>query len=286
MSWLPGTHSAVPAATMSMPAQHAGRCRARGRRGRRGRPPCGPRGGVPRRGRPGGPRRPPRRSRACSSSSTSSSQQPCTSPMMSNGPCSSRRSFHSGWRSISPPRPPRARARRRAEALALQARSERRSCDALLPDHVRAEVAVRPLPVALVAELLGQVEHDRDRQAVVLRASATSGLRPRAARWWRRPPSAARAPAACAAMKCSTSNASFVAPGRSRRRTPARQKSDESTSVGRKCLRANVTCPSPTGRSARRGRARGSSSSSREHRHLRRRAHLGILRADRRNSTV
>jgi hypothetical protein len=50
------------------------------------------------------------------------------------------------------------------------------------------------------------------------------------------------------AMKCSTSNASFVAAWSfSSSETRPRQKSDESTSVGLKCLRAKVDLPQPDG---------------------------------------
>ena len=90
--------------------------------------------------------------------------------MTSNGPASCRRSLYSLVRAIAaaatssgvrstctvrnPSRPsPRSAA---AELAALAA------------EHVRAEVPVRAAGVALGAELLRQVEHDRDRQHVVL----------------------------------------------------------------------------------------------------------------------
>ena len=50
------------------------------------------------------------------------------------------------------------------------------------------------------------------------------------------------------AMKCSNSNASFVTVWSfSSSQTIPRQASDESISVGRKCLRANVLLPEPLG---------------------------------------
>ena len=62
---------------------------------------------------------------------------------------------------------------------------------------VRPELAVGPLAVALVADPLGQVEHDRHRQAVVLCAPARpAACAPPAGRSWRRRPSAGRARAA------------------------------------------------------------------------------------------
>ena len=92
-----------------------------------------------------------------------------------------------------------------------------------------------------------QIEHDRDRQARRARARARPAACARpAARSSRRSPSAVRRPAACAAMKCSTSKASLVAVWSfSSSETSPRQKSDEMTSVGRKCLRANVDLPEP-----------------------------------------
>ena len=49
-------------------------------------------------------------------------------------------------------------------------------------------------------------------------------------------------------MKCSTSKASFVTAWLfSSSLTIPRQASDDSTSVGRKCLRANVLLPEPLG---------------------------------------
>ena len=57
-------------------------------------------------------------------------------------------------------------------------------------------------------------------------------------------PAASRLPA----MKCSTSKASLVAAWSfSSSETRPRQKSDDSTSVGLKCLRAKVDLPEPDG---------------------------------------
>ena len=90
--------------------------------------------------------------------------------------------------------------------------SERRSSRALVADDVRAEVAVGPLAVALVAEPLRQVEARSRPAGSGARGRARRAARgPRAARSSHRPPSAGRAASACAAMKWSSSNASSVA---------------------------------------------------------------------------
>ena len=97
----------------------------------------------------------------------SSSKQPWTSPMMSNGPCSSRRSFHSGWRvdldgldllgGLA--------GRRRAEALALQtaqralAAASAGGGSTCGPKSRSGRAALRSWQTSL-----RQVEHDRDRQ--------------------------------------------------------------------------------------------------------------------------
>ena len=64
-----------------------------------------------------------------------------------------------------------------AEALPLQPASERSHLAPLLTNHMRAEVPVGSSTVALLAELLRQVEYDGHRQHVDSRASSTSGLR-------------------------------------------------------------------------------------------------------------
>ena len=113
---------------------------------------------------------------------------------------------------------------------------------ALLADDVRAEVAVGPAAVPLLAEPLGQV---RARSATgrqwYSRASSTSGLRASGctlvASMTVSRPSASR----LAATKCSTSKASFVAawsfsssrPGRGRRRTTAPRSAG--SACGRTC---------------------------------------------------
>ena len=91
----------------------------------------------------------------------------------------------------------------------------------LVADDVRPEAAVAARPVALMAHRVGQIEHDRDRQDVVLRAAPPAACAPPAGRSWRRSPSAARARRR-AATWCSAPNASSVATGRSRRRTRGR----------------------------------------------------------------
>ena len=109
------------------------------------------------------------RSREYASSSSSSSAQPCTSPMMSNGPCSDVRLFQSGWRSISTSsiswgefstktcrkpsffKPPR----------------ERRSCCIWLRTTCGPKSRSGRLPVPFVGEFLRKVENDRHRDHMV-----------------------------------------------------------------------------------------------------------------------
>ena len=55
-----------------------------------------------------------------------------------------------------------------AEPLALEALQGLVQLGALIADHVRSEVAVGSSPVALLADRLGHVEHDRYREQVVL----------------------------------------------------------------------------------------------------------------------
>ena len=66
--------------------------------------------------------------------------------MMSNGPCSSRLSFHSGLRSIVAASTSSGVSKTKTwrKALALQAPERPAKLRLLLPDDVRAEVAVRP----------------------------------------------------------------------------------------------------------------------------------------------
>ena len=176
------------------------------------------------------------------------------------------RLFQSGWRSIDGRvdllrrlrgratwrKPSRSEAAQRAAQLA-----------ALVADDVRAEVAVRPRAVALLADALGQVEHDRDRQHVVLARQrderlARLGLHVRRVDDGQQ----SRARGACAAMKCSTSKASSVADWSfSSSETSPRQKSDESD-LGRLEVRARERrlAAARTGRSARPATARESSS--------------------------
>ena len=211
--------------------------------------------------------------------------------MMSNGPCSSRRSFHSGD----------ALDRRRvdllgraqhvdvAEALALQpaqrlAQLRRAGCGRRA-GRSRGRAAAR---FRSWQTRLGQVQHDRDRQArgTAWRARP-AGFGPRAARWWRRPPSAAAARAACAAMKCSTSNASL---GRGLvvlvvgDQAAAEVRRED---LGRQEVRAGERDLAGAAGADQDDEARGSigrsvaSAHRREHRHLRRRPDLGSSGADR-----
>ena len=119
--------------------------------------------------------------------------------MMSNGPCSSVRSFQSGCRSIVAVSTSSGDEQHEdvAEALALAGRAASAAAALLAADDVRAEVPVGPLAVALLADPLRQVEDDRDRQAVVLpgqRDQRLAGLGLDVGRVDR--PSAARRPAA------------------------------------------------------------------------------------------
>src|SRR5262245_15642754 len=88
-------------------------------------------------------------------------------------------------------------------------------------------------------------------------------------------------------MKWSSSNASFVADWSfSSSATRPRQASDETISVGRKCVRANVDLPEPLAPTRTTSESSGTSSArlvsaTLEHPHLRRRADLGVLGPDR-----
>ena len=157
----------------SAPAGPRRGCAGRGPRGRRRRPPCGPRGGRRRARSRGTARRgvrPRPRSRAAPSSSSSSSQQPWTSPMMSNGPCSSRRSFQSGTRSTVAASTSSGVSRTKTcrKPSLRSPRSDRRSCDVWLRTTCGPKSRSGRGPVPLVADPLGQVEHDGHRQAVIL----------------------------------------------------------------------------------------------------------------------
>ena len=46
----------------------------------------------------------------------------------------------------------------------------------LIPDHVRAEVTIRPRPVPFVTDTLGQIHNNRNRQNVVLARQGHEGL--------------------------------------------------------------------------------------------------------------
>ena len=251
---------------------------ARDRPDRRGRSPCVPPGGV--HARPSVRAR----SRASPSSSSSSSKQPWTSPMMSNGRV---------VLAVVPQRlaldrrrrrpPPASSARGRGGSL--RAQPAQRTVQ-LLSDCARHAARSRDPGGDWLRSWqtpLRQVEHDRDRQHVILRASATSGLRalgldvggvddgePSALR-------AARPRRNAAPRRHRRSP-----PGRSRRRRPApRQKSDDSTSVGLKCFRANVDLPQPDGPISDDQREFGDGERHRrEHRHLRRRDRPRVLVAD------
>ena len=233
-------------------------------------------------------RRGDRRSRARSSSASSSSQQPWTSPMMSNGPCSSRRSFHSGSRSIvgrvdllrraaGRGRGGSPRAAGRAASGAAARVWLRTTCG---PKSRSGAAALRSWQTAL-----GQVEHDRDRQHVVLAGQRDQRL---------------------AGLGLHVGGVDDGQP-------PARQPlaGDEvqhlervvgrglvvlvvgdqaAAEVGRehlgrrKCLRANVDLPEPEAPTGRRGDSSGIVESSVigvEHRHLRRRPDARVLGADR-----
>ena len=152
----------------------------------------------------------------------------------------------------SPPRPPRASpGRRRGGSPPCEAPQRAPELRRLVADDVRAEVPVGPARgCAPGRSRSGRSSTIATGRQWYCRASSTSGLRRLGLDVGgvddRQP---ARRPAASPAMKCSTSKASLVADlvvlvvG-----DQPRQASDESTSVGRKCLRANV-------RLARAGRA-------------------------------
>ena len=170
ISWFPGTQSAVPASTISIAV-----LRTPGVSGPRS--TRSPRKTTLRaygcRGTPFAsvayPRRP--------SNATSSSRQPCTSPMMSKGPCSCLRC----------PTAAAARSRR----LDLLRRLQHEHVAGSLPLQVRSDRCRRwgfaarragrsPAPAGrgcARGRALGQVQHDGHRQAVVLAGQRHHGLR-------------------------------------------------------------------------------------------------------------
>ena len=108
---------------------------------------------------------------ACASNSTSSSKQPCTSPMMSNGPCSCFRLFQSGCRSIvgRVDLLRRSRARRRGGTPRAPARAA--SAAAAEPaGGSRAGRSRGPAAPRLRSwqTLSGRFKHDGHGQAVIL----------------------------------------------------------------------------------------------------------------------
>ena len=135
-SWLPGTQSAVPAATIAMhEPQHVGDVAARGRPGRRGRRACGP-AGWPRASGPSSARVAELARAAPSSSSTAAVDvaDDVERAVLVAAVVPERLRARS-----SPPRPPRASAARGrgGSPRARRPRSERRSCCALAADDVR-----------------------------------------------------------------------------------------------------------------------------------------------------
>ncbi len=169
--------------------------------------------------------------------------------MMSNGPCSCLRLFQSGCRSIAAASTSSWRLEDEdvAEAFASEAAQRAPQLALLVRTTCGPKSRSGPRPVALVADSLRQIEDDRDRQHVVLareRDQRLARLRLDVGRVDDRQLRAGAA--ACAAMKCSTSKASSVADWSfSSSETRPRQQSDERTSVGLKCLRANVDLPEP-----------------------------------------
>ena len=187
----------------------------------------------------------------------------------------------------------RAQDVHRAEALALEPGQAAAQLAALAAEHVRAEVPVLAAGVALRAELLRQVQDDRHRQHVVragqhdelaagfgLHVGRVDDGEPAA-----RPAAGPRCSAA-ARTRPAVADWSFSSSA-----TRPRQKSEEITSVGLKCARANVDLPEPVdARPARPGSARARSSVAewclssaprpREDGQLGGRACVGVLVAD------
>ena len=206
--------------------------------------------------------------------------------MMSNGPCSARRSVQQRLRARAVAASivlERAQHVHVAEALRARARAASGAgCGALAAHDVRAEVrgpgarALRSWQTASGrSSTIATGEHVRARARARPAACA-----PRAARWSRRPRSAGRPPGACAAMKCRTVERVLRSPpGRSRRRPRGRGRSrDESTSVGLKCARGERRLAGAGGADQHDQRQLGNreleSLIAVEHRHLRRRADL------------
>ncbi len=134
-----------------------------------------------------------------------------------------------------------------AEALAPETLDRALEVQPLAAQDVRPELAVGPLPVALLADPLRDVEHDRDRQHVVLARERDERL-PRVLLDVRGVDDRQPAGGEPLARRRSgaTSNASPVADWSfSSSETSPRKKSDDMISVGLKCARANVDLPEP-----------------------------------------
>ncbi len=133
-----------------------------------------------------------------------------------------------------------------AEALLGQATQTPAQIPVLAADHRPTEVSVRPGLGALPAQLLGDVEHDGDREHVVRAGDPNQAARAccctLVASTTVSRPAASRSPATW----CRASNAAADADWSfSSSATMPRNASDESTCVGAKCLRAKVDLPDP-----------------------------------------
>ena len=173
-----------------------------------------------------------------------------------------------------------------AEALALEAPQRPPQLRLLVADDVRAEVAVRPAAVALLAELAraGSRTMATGRQWYS-RASATSGLR--ASGWTLVASTTVSRPAASRLRGDEVQHVEGVVRHRLvvlvvADTSPGRRPTTGPRSAGSACART-CSCPTRWGRSGRRGRVGNGDRSCRprEHRHLRRRPDLGVLRPDR-----
>ena len=205
--------------------------------------------------------------------------------MMSNGPCSARRSVHSGVRRISAASTSsgdRSTCTRRKPSRCSPF-SDLCSCERCCAHDVRAEVAVGTRPVALLADRLGHVEHDRDREQVVLLGQLDqrpARLALHVGRVDHREPRLSQPRAGDELQHRERVRRSR--PGRSRRRRPGRGRSPRRSPRSAEVLARERALARPgRRRSARPGSDPEDRSSSAEHRHLRRRADLGVLGADR-----
>ena len=97
------------------------------------------------------------------------------------------------------------------KALSLESLERTSQLRSLLTDDMSTEIAIRTLAISLLTHVLWQVEDDGNRQGVVLAGEATSGCRDSCCTFVASMTVSRPAASRFEAMKCRTSNASFVA---------------------------------------------------------------------------